>query len=194
MPLPFHALRLWTYRVHNLVCCVNVPTTDTQSNQDKPGVNSTSYKTYAYIIKNSLAKITVLRNSVRAYSPVARCRCFGGTCASVFRTEEEDSRIQTFVISYRVHVITFEKTKLIHTATRRPNFLYKYLAVLGPTQPPIQWVPGLFTGDKASGAWPYHATPSIAEVKERVELYLYYHCGPSWLVLRCTLPLRCCLY
>jgi hypothetical protein len=24
---------------------------------------------------------------------------------------------------------------------------------LGPIQPPTQWVPGLFPGDKASGAW-----------------------------------------
>ena len=167
MPLPFRALRLWTYRVHNLVCCVNIPATDTQSDQDKPGVNATSYKTYASIIKNSLAKITVLRNSVRACSPVATCRCFGGTCASVFRTEEEDSRIRTFVISHRVHVITFEKTTLIHTATRTPNFLYKYLAVLGPTQPPIQWVPGLFTGRKASGAWPYHATHLSPRLKKQ---------------------------
>ena len=43
---------------------------------------------------------------------------------------------------------------------------------LGPTQPPIQWVPGLCQGVKRPrrGVDP---TPSIAKVKERVELYLY---------------------
>jgi len=28
-----------------------------------------------------------------------------------------------------------------------------------------------------------HSPPSIAEVKERIDLYLYSHCGPSWPVV-----------
>jgi hypothetical protein len=45
--------------------------------------------------------------------------------------------------------------------------------VLKPTQPPVQWVRGLSRGQVAVGAWCWPLTPSIAEVKNRVELYLY---------------------
>jgi hypothetical protein len=45
---------------------------------------------------------------------------------------------------------------------------------LGPTQPPIQWVPGaLSLGVKRSGREVDHSPPSSAEVKECVELYLH---------------------
>jgi hypothetical protein len=52
---------------------------------------------------------------------------------------------------------------------------------LGPTQPPMQWVPGaLSLGIKRPGREADHSTPSSAEVKECVELYLHSPNTPSW--------------
>jgi hypothetical protein len=50
---------------------------------------------------------------------------------------------------------------------------------LGPTQPPIQWVPGPFPGVKRSVRDIDHPPLSSAEVKERVELQLYSPYGLS---------------
>lgn len=36
---------------------------------------------------------------------------------------------------------------------------------MGPTQPPVQWVPGFFPGGKGSGAWLWPPTPYCVEVK-----------------------------
>ena len=47
----------------------------------------------------------------------------------------------------------------------------------------------VFSRGKAAGAWRWSPTPSSAEVKEGVELYLYSPSGPSWPVLGWTLPL-----
>ena len=45
---------------------------------------------------------------------------------------------------------------------------------LGSTQPVLRRVPRLFHGDKAAGAWRWPPTPSSVEVKETVELCLYF--------------------
>jgi hypothetical protein len=52
---------------------------------------------------------------------------------------------------------------------------------LGPTQPPIQWVPGAHSlGVKRPGREADHSPPSSAEVKECVDLYIHSPNTPSW--------------
>jgi hypothetical protein len=48
------------------------------------------------------------------------------------------------------------------------DFPHPSRPALGPTQPPIQWVPGFFPGVKRPGRGVDHQTPSSFEVKERV--------------------------
>jgi hypothetical protein len=60
---------------------------------------------------------------------------------------------------------------------------------LGRIQPPVQCVPVHSSGLKRQGRGVDHPTPSSAEVKERVELYLYSPSGPSWPVLGWTILL-----
>jgi hypothetical protein len=68
---------------------------------------------------------------------------------------------------------------------RAKNFLFSVSSrpALGPTQPPIQWVPRTLTpGVKRPGREADHSFPASAEVKKmriytsthRVKLYLYY--------------------
>jgi hypothetical protein len=60
---------------------------------------------------------------------------------------------------------------------------------LGLTQPPIQWVTGIFPGVKRPGGGVDHPPLCKAEVKERVELYLYSPSGSLWPVRRWPLHL-----
>jgi hypothetical protein len=56
---------------------------------------------------------------------------------------------------------------------------------LGPTQPPIQWVPEtLSLGVKWSGHEAEHSPPSSAKVKECVELYLHPNVFMAWCLVK----------
>jgi hypothetical protein len=66
--------------------------------------------------------------------------------------------------------------------------------VLWPTQPPAEWVEGLFPGVKWLESGIDHPPTSSTKVGERVELYFYFLSGPSWPILSCTVPLVYFIY
>ena len=60
----------------------------------------------------------------------------------------------------------------------------------GPGTHPASYVIGFFPGVKRSVRGVNHSLPSSAEVKERVELYLYSHSRSSWPVVGRTFRAR----
>ena len=68
------------------------------------------------------------------------------------------------------------------------DFPHPSRPALVPTQPPVQWVPGLSRGVKRPGRGVNHLPPSNAEVEGRVELYVCSLSEPSWPVIGWTLP------
>ena len=66
------------------------------------------------------------------------------------------------------------------------DFPYRPDRLWGPPNPPVKWVPGLFPGGKADGTRRRPPAPSSAEVKERVQLYLYSPSRPSKACCRVT--------
>jgi len=75
------------------------------------------------------------------------------------------------------------------------DFPHLFRAALGPTQPPVQWMPGISRSKKWPGRDADPSPPSSAVGHETVELYVYSPYGPYGLyrasvpVQGCTLPL-----
>ena len=72
------------------------------------------------------------------------------------------------------------------------NFPHLSRPALGPAQSPVQWVPGLSRGKERPRRDADPSPPSSAVGHERVELNLYFPCGPytaSVPVQGCTLSL-----
>jgi hypothetical protein len=85
--------------------------------------------------------------------------------------------IQRLATGWMTGVLGFDSCRglgiFLFTTASRP--------ALGPTQPPIQWVPGALS---LRVKWPEreadHSPPSSAEVKESMELYLHSPNTLSW--------------
>ena len=76
------------------------------------------------------------------------------------------------VASYGLDVLGFESRV-------GQDFPYPSREALGSTQLSVEWVADHFPEVKTAWAWSWPPTPSNAEVKDRVELYLYSPSGPT---------------
>jgi len=101
----------------------------------------------------------------------------------------------------------FDTSQCLHLQVKGFSFTVwktKYGAISNPgggkifrTGPDRPWGPlsllyngyRIFPGAKAAGAWRWPSTPFSAEVKDRLELYLYVPSRPLWSVLGWSLPL-----
>jgi hypothetical protein len=59
---------------------------------------------------------------------------------------------------------------------------------MATTHSPVRWILGLFQGKKELRRGVNHPLPSSAQVKEKVELYLYLPSGDLWSILSQSLP------
>jgi hypothetical protein len=82
-----------------------------------------------------------------------------------------DSENSGLSIRYNIRIVGRDSSVGIATRHRQDGPVYRVLPV-----------------GKAVGAWRWPPTPSSAEAKERVELYIYSPLGPSWPVLGGSYP------
>ena len=104
------------------------------------------------------------------------------------------NKINAVVVNSCVQVNPTPSFRYMYTQMRPSG---EFLRTVWPSSPPDRpWGPSsllysgyrVFPGVKRPGRGVDLSSPSIAEVKESVELYMYSPSGPSWPVLGWTLP------
>ena len=133
---------------------------------------------------------------VNHFRLVSRLNEWSSTSTSHLCFDSVDRENVTLLLSYSWAAIAqslatrYELDGLRIESRWRRDFPHRSRPAMWPTQPPIQWVPGCFPagGVNRPRRGVNHPPPFSAEVKERVEVYLCFTSGPSWPVLRRTLP------
>jgi hypothetical protein len=131
--------------------------------------------TILFLIENHLLNVTVQFPVQKFYNCGLHKLHFVGTGSSLIRLHF--IHYYCWATGWAIGVLGFDSRRglgifLFTNASR---------TALGPTQPPIQWVPGaLSLGVKRPRREADHSSPSSAEVKEWVEQYLHSPNRPSW--------------
>jgi hypothetical protein len=103
----------------------------------------------------------------------------GGFCVRyLFQTKSRDSSVG-IALGYGLD----DRGSRVRSPEEAGNFLFTIASItaVGPTQPPIQWIPGaLSLGVKRPRRETDHSLPTSAEVKECVDLHLHTLNTPSW--------------
>ena len=101
------------------------------------------------------------------------------------------SRVRVFISGFIIGISSCYWLDGLRIESRwERDFPDRSRLALGTTQPLVKRVAAFFLpGLKRLGRGVNYPSPSCAELKERVELYLHSLFGPSWPVLRWMLPL-----